>query len=201
MARRFTLASSPNGAASPSPPRRIARPPAPRALPRLGARGTRRPSGGHLSPRGRLVLTICSQLAHVQGVYQGVLFKMRRTVCGSRCLAGGARSTVARQASRSPSRALFHHTEGSALSGLYIPSPPLTGPQEMLPRRLPSTASAGASGAAVAAVAAAAAPAARATSTRVARTRAAQSEPRWRPEWSLPPPLPPRLPLPWPSLS
>ena len=99
MARRFTLASSPNGAASPSPPRRIARPPAPRALPCLGARGTRRPSGGHLSPRGRLVLTICSQLAHVQGVYQGVLFKMRRTVCGSRCLAGGARSTIAWQAS------------------------------------------------------------------------------------------------------
>ena len=50
-------------------------------------------------------------------------------------------------------------------------------------------------------VAAAAAPAARATSTRVARTRAARSEPRWRPKWSLPAPLPPRPPLSWPSLS
>ena len=102
MARRFTLARSPKGAASPPPPRRTARPPAPRALPRLGPRSGRRPSGGHLSPRGRLVLATCSQPAHVLGLYQGLLFNMCLTVCGSRWLASRARSMVAWRTSLAP---------------------------------------------------------------------------------------------------
>lgn len=102
MARRFTLARSPNSAPLPPPPRRTARPPAPRALPRLGPRSGRRPSGGHLSPRGRLVLAICSQLAHVLGLHQDPLFNVRLTVCGSRWLASRARSTVAWRTSLAP---------------------------------------------------------------------------------------------------
>ena len=200
MARHFTLARSPNSAPLPPPPRRTARPPAPRALPRLGPRSGRRPSGGHLSPRGRLVLAICSQLAHVLGLHQDPLFNVRLTVCGSRWLASRARSTVAWRTSLAPlGLSSITRRERPERSLRSLPSP--TGAQEMRPRRPPSTASAGASGAAVGGVAAAAAPAARATSTRVTRTRAARSEPRWRPKWSLPAPLPPRPPLSWPSLS